>query len=130
MQSKEYYTDLVHQYVRSWREQDIKTFSSCLTPDVMISECYGDVYENKNQAVKWFEEWHRQGHRVKQWEIKEMYYDESKTAVVAEWRFECRCDGTDYRFLGCSTIGFRNDAICNIKEYKMEFEKTYPYKDQ
>jgi ketosteroid isomerase-like protein len=97
-------TQLVEQYLQSWRTQDLALFLSTLSQDATIVECYGPIYQGTKEVQQWFTEWHAspiEG-KVTHWKMTNLIFDERKMMAAVEWDFGCVCEGNWDSFLGAS----------------------------
>ena len=121
---------LIRQYFQSWLQQEISLFLSTLSPNIRIVECYGPVYDGRDETQLWFNDWHTRPEKgkVTRWDILKVMYDEQQKLAVVEWDFECIYDGNVGSFFGASSFGFDHTKIASIREYKMEKEHYHPFK--
>jgi len=119
--------ELVERYFKAWLDKDEELFLSTLHDEIVIKECYGPIYEDKQACKKWFREWHHNENKVLIWNIDSLYFDEDESVMTVEWYFECMFEGQQAGFLGSSVIIFENDLIISINEYSMKKEHYKPY---
>lgn len=125
-------TDMAHQrqaIVRgcfaAWLTQDSSAIERHFADDVRYVESHGPVYTGKQQVLRWFADWHRQG-RVLKWEI--CHFFAAGNTCIVEWYFECEFAGKTTGFDGVSLIGFDIDnRVVLVKEYQSKHEHHYPY---
>ncbi len=114
----------VRDYFRSWIEKDISVMEDLFAPHIEYSECYGPVYQGKEQCLRWFADWNAKG-SVLTWDIQRI--ELCGTTCFVEWFFRCDYDGVG-EFNGCSIIEFTKDGqIESVKEFQSTCEHTYPY---
>ncbi len=118
---------MIDNYFRSWLEQDKELFLSQLHNDIVVRECTGDMYINKDISSKWFEGWNVEGNKVLRWDILGRYYDYMNQVGVVEWIFKCIYEYKDYSFKGSSIVAFKDNLIVKINEYQMDINKKYPF---
>lgn len=117
---------LINEYINGWRNCDKEKNLSTLHPDATVYECYGPVYRGVGEIGDWFDGWHARDGKVLHWDVDRIYFDPENLTGIAEWFFQCRSQGQNYEFFGCSVFTFQADKIICVKEYDMEKEKTYP----
>ena len=79
-------TQLVEQYINSWKQQDLSLFLSTLAADIFVAECYGPVYHGTKQVRQWFTDWHaspKEG-KVTEWKITNVIFDETENMAAVE----------------------------------------------
>ena len=121
-------TQLVEQYINSWKQQDLSLFLSTLAADIFVAECYGPVYHGTKQVRQWFTDWHaspKEG-KVTEWKITNVIFDETKNMAAVEWDFGCICEGNAGSFLGASLFYFDESKIVRIHEYQMDKNQYFP----
>jgi N-acetylglutamate synthase-like GNAT family acetyltransferase len=117
---------LLANYLDSWIKKDKTIFLSCLSDNIIYSECYGPIYRDKSSCEKWFDNWNQES-KVNKWEISNFAFDDKNDKLAFEWLFECNYKGEVYRFNGSSFITIRNGVFATINEYKTESNHYYPY---
>ena len=115
----------VEEYFRSWINKDPSAIETYFADDCVYVECYGPVYENKAQCLRWFSDWNQKG-AVLEWTIKR--YLEIGDMCVAEWFFHCEYEGNADGFDGVSIIDFQDGKICGVREFQSNAAHVYPYK--
>lgn len=120
----------MEKYIEAWLNKDVRLFLSLLDEDVVVHECTGDTYLNKQVAENWFNGWHAEGNKVLAWDIKNHFYDEEKEVATVTWRFTCLYQEKEYTFDGATVVKFRDDKIVELDEYQMETEKRFPYMEK
>lgn len=118
---------IISEYFESWINRDEELFLSLLDDDIVINECTGASYLNKQIAGKWFKGWHAEGNKVLVWDIKDHFYDEEKEVAIVKWRYICLYLEKEHMFDGASVVKFRKNKIVGLDEYQMEAEKKFPY---
>lgn len=119
--------NIVEDYFKAWIDQDKDLFLTLLHDEVVVYECTGDTYLNKNIAEKWFIGWHAEGNKVLSWDIFEHFYDEENQTATVTWVFKCCYHSNEYTFEGSTILNFKNDLIIKLSEYQMNVEKKHPY---
>jgi len=124
-------TQLIKQYINSWRQQDLPLFLSTLSPDIIVAECYGPIYRGTKEVRQWFTEWHAspKDGKVTKWKITNVIFDKTKNMAAVEWDFGCASDGKASSFLGASLFYFDDLKILRIHEYQMNENRYYPFRD-
>lgn len=122
-------TTIAQAYMQAWLTRDETLFLSLLTPDVLVVESYGPVYQGHTECMAWFKTWHEAPNlgRVTRWDLGRSYLDTERSAVFCEWDFECEYEGKTGGFLGSSLYLLRDGLIAELHEYKTEREQYRPY---
>jgi ketosteroid isomerase-like protein len=107
---------LVEAYVRGWRENDLSTIASTLSPDCVIIESHGPAYRGIDTVREWVESWIDAGSVVDRWDITSFHFVEG--TAVFEWTFECTVDREHYPLDGVSVVEFDDDRIIALREYR------------
>lgn len=124
-------TQLIKEYINSWRQQDLSLFLSTLSPDIVVAECYGPIYHGTKEVRQWFIEWHaspKEG-EVTTWKLTNVIFDKTKNMAAVEWHFGCVSNGEASSFLGASLFYFDNSKIVRIHEYQMDENRYHPFRD-
>ena len=116
--------DIIESYFQSWIRKDPKVIEGHFSEDVVYVECYGPVYEGKEQCLRWFEDWNAKGD-VLEWSIKAV--EEGATKCFVEWFFRCVLEGKEDEFDGVSIIEFENGTITSIREFRSQSDHYFPY---
>ncbi len=64
---------IIKEYFKSWIKKDIRVMKEHFVDDINYTECYGPVYQNKEQCLSWFIDWNKKG-SVLVWDIKKRLY--------------------------------------------------------
>ena len=100
MRNKE---QIIRAYFKSWIKQDISVIKNNFAENIIYSECYGPIYRNKSEVLKWFKDWNQNG-KVLLWNIKQIILAQSK--AVVEWHFKCNDQSKINEFDVVSLITF------------------------
>lgn len=122
MRNKE---QIIRAYFKSWIKQDISVIKNNFAENIIYSECYGPIYRNKSEVLKWFEDWNQNG-KVLLWNIKQIILAQSK--AVVEWHFKCNDQSKINEFDVVSLITFnKQNQIIEVKEFKSDSKHYFPY---
>ena len=122
MRNKE---QIIRANFKSWIIQDISVIKNNFAENIIYSECYGPIYRNKSEVLKWFEDWNQNG-KVLLWNIKQIILAQSK--AVVEWHFKCNDQSKINEFDGVSLITFnKQNQIIEVKEFKSDSKHYFPY---
>lgn len=116
----------IRDYFEAWKTGNRELFLRTLSPDAVICECYGPVYETTAQADAWFTRWFADGGKVLAWDITDVIFDEVTEQAAVTWYFKCDYEREVTDFYGCSTFQFKEDKIYSLSEYKMDKGKKEP----
>ena len=120
---------LLAKYIDSWINQDKTLFLSCISDNIIYSECYGPIYRDKSSCEKWFNDWNNENKVIK-WEINDFAFDEANSKVAIEWLFECKFKDEFFSCNGTSFMTIQNGQFVKVNEYKTESNHYYPYEIQ
>lgn len=122
MRNKE---QIIRDYFKSWIKQDISVIKNNFAENIVYGECYGPIYRNKGEVLKWFEDWNQNG-KVLLWNIKQIILAQSK--AVVEWHFKCNDQSKINEFDVVSLITFnKQNQIIEVKEFKSDSKHYFPY---
>lgn len=122
MRNKE---QIIRAYFKSWIKQDISVIKNNFAENIVYGECYGPIYRNKGEVLKWFEDWNQNG-KVLLWNIKQIILAQSK--AVVEWHFKCNDQSKINEFDVVSLITFnKQNQIIEVKEFKSDSKHYFPY---
>lgn len=122
MRNKE---QIIRAYFKSWIKQDISVIKNNFAENIIYSECYGPIYRNKSEVLKWFKDWN-QNVKVLLWNIKQIILAQSK--AVVEWHFKCNDQSKINEFDVVSLITFnKQNQIIEVKEFKSDSKHYFPY---
>ena len=122
MRNKE---QIIRAYFKSWIKQDISVIKNNFAENIIYSECYGPIYRNKSEVLKWFKDWNQNG-KVLLWNIKQIILAQSK--AVVEWHFKCNDQSKINEFDVVSLITFnKQNQIIEVKEFKADYKHCFPY---
>lgn len=122
MRNKE---QIIRDYFKSWIKQDISVIKNNFAENIVYGECYGPIYCNKGEVLKWFEDWNQNG-KVLLWNIKQIILAQSK--AVVEWHFKCNDQSKINEFDVVSLITFnKQNQIIEVKEFKSDSKHYFPY---
>ena len=122
MRNKE---QIIRAYFKSWIKQDISVIKNNFVENIIYSECYGPIYRNKSEVLKWFKDWNQNG-KVLLWNIKQIILAQSK--AVVEWHFKCNDQSKINEFDVVSLITFnKQNQIIEVKEFKSDSKHYFPY---
>lgn len=122
MRNKE---QIIRAYFKSWIKQDISVIKNNFAENIIYSECYGPIYRNKSEVLKWFKDWNQNG-KVLLWNIKQIIHAQSK--AVVEWHFKCNDQSKINEFDVVSLITFnKQNQIIEVKEFKSDSKHYFPY---
>ena len=122
MRNKE---QIIRAYFKSWIKQDISDIKNNFAENIIYSECYGPIYRNKSEVLKWFKDWNQNG-KVLLWNIKQIILAQSK--AVVEWHFKCNDQSKINEFDVVSLITFnKQNQIIEVKEFKSDSKHYFPY---
>ena len=122
MRNKE---QIIRAYFKSWIKQDISVIKNNFAENIIYSECYGPIYRNKSEVLKWFKDWKQNG-KVLLWNIKQIILAQSK--AVVEWHFKCNDQSKINEFDVVSLITFnKQNQIIEVKEFKSDSKHYFPY---
>lgn len=119
---------LFEKYIIGWKSNNREQILSVLTEDCIIVECYGPMYQDKEQVQQWIDDWINSDHYVNRWEIYETLFDDIAGTAAFVWEFECFANNKHHRFKGSSIVKYNNGLIKEIKEFRMEPNHYFPYK--
>lgn len=115
-------------YFNAWIENDINVINQTFDEEAIYCECYGPVYHGKEQILRWFNEWNKNG-RVLEWTIKRIFHQDN--TVIAEWYFKCEYNNNIDGFDGVTIADFNEDIkIVKLCEFQSKAEHYYPYKER
>lgn len=124
MRNKE---QIIRAYFKSWIKQDISVIKNNFAENIIYSECYGPIYRNKSEVLKWFKDWNQNG-KVLLWNIKQIIHAQSK--AVVEWHFKCNDQSKISEFDGVSLITFnKQNQIIEVKEFQSDSKHYFPYSE-
>lgn len=89
---------------------------AAVTPNCVITECYGPVYRGRDHVRQWAEQWFAAGGRVHRWDVTSGFRCGEQEA--AEWVFECTWMGERSQFEGASIVRFDGGLIAELREYQ------------
>ena len=116
---------IIRDYFKSWIKQDISVIKNNFAENIVYGECYGPIYRNKGEVLKWFEDWNQNG-KVLLWNIKQIILAQSK--AVVEWHFKCNDQSKINEFDVVSLITFnKQNKIIEFKEFKSDSKHYFPY---
>ena len=116
---------IIRDYFKSWIKQDISVIKNNFAENIVYGECYGPIYRNKGEVLKWFEDWNQNG-KVLLWNIKQIILAQSK--AVVEWHFKCNDQSKINEFAVVSLITFdKQNQIIEVKEFKSDSKHYFPY---
>lgn len=116
---------IIRDYFKSWIKQDISVIKNNFAENIVYGECYGPIYRNKGEVLKWFEDWNQNG-KVLLWNIKQIILAQSK--AVVEWHFKCNDQSKINEFDVVSLITFnKQNQIIEVKEFKSDSKHYFPY---
>ena len=116
---------IIRDYFKSWIKQDISVIKNNFAENIVYGECYGQIYRNKGEVLKWFEDWNQNG-KVLLWNIKQIILAQSK--AVVEWHFKCNDQSKINEFDVVSLITFnKQNQIIEVKEFKSDSKHYFPY---
>lgn len=116
---------IIRDYFKSWIKQDISVIKNNFAENIVYGECYGPIYRNKGEVLKWFEDWNQNG-KVLLWNIKQIILAQSK--AVVEWHFKCNDQSKINEFDVVSLITFnKQNQIIEVKEFKSDSKYYFPY---
>ncbi|MBL1060433.1 nuclear transport factor 2 family protein [Lactobacillus sp. A27] len=122
MRNKE---QIIRAYFKSWIKQDISVIKNNFAENIIYSECYGPIYRNKSEVLKWFKDCNQNG-KVLLWNIKQIILAQSK--AVVEWHFKCNDQSKINEFDVVSLITFnKQNQIIEVKEFKSDSKHYFPY---
>ena len=116
---------MISRYFKSWINKDPSGMEECFSKDITYIECYGPVYQGREQCLRWFRDWNAKG-SVLIWDIKEILTIDSSSVV--QWYFECEYENNRDGFDGVSIVDFNDHGLmASIKEFQSKAEHYYPY---
>ena len=84
--------------------------------DAVYSECYGPEQHGLSQLLRWFADRNQKG-TVLEWTIRRTFV-QGRTRI-AEWYFQCDCEGTVDGFDGITVADFdENGKIAHLCEFQ------------
>lgn len=111
------------RYVEAWVANDPDRIAAAVTPDCVITECYGPVYRGRDRVREWAEKWFATGQLVHGWTVTDSFSVGDREA--AQWTFECSSDGGLTAFDGATISTSRDGLIHTLRE----FQTTAPLYD-
>ncbi len=122
----------IQDYVQGWVQQDLDLALGVLSPQIVIVENDGSVYQGHAEVRAWFADWHAapKSGRVLRWQLDAILFDDTTGRAAVEWEFECAFQGQVYSFPGASLFHFDAVGISCIHEFRMEKDQRRPYQSQ
>lgn len=121
------YRHVIKEYFKSWINKNPKIIEEKFNDNIIYTECYGPIYNGREQCLNWFSDWNKKGSVLK-WDIYNIFQD--KGIFIVEWFFECDYENNIDSFDGVSIIEFKDDKISSIKEFQSKRHHYYPYEDK
>lgn len=109
-----------------WLGDDIMPMDAIFTEDVSYSECWGNVYNGREEVRRWFADWHK-NNRMTEWKALHFIHQADKT--VATWHMEAEsADGAARVLDGLYLIEWDDTGrIRSLEEYGTSSVKKHPY---
>lgn len=111
--------ELMQQYIKGWKQNDLKMITSCLIENCIVIESHGPTYHGIRDIGLWFKYWLEAKSVVSRWNIGSFTFCEKQQTAFCEWDFACVSKSVEYALPGISIVKFSDNKIAFIHEYRM-----------
>ncbi|MFA6756099.1 MAG: nuclear transport factor 2 family protein [Bacilli bacterium] len=116
--------ELIETWFKMWVNQKDTGIDMIFTKDIIYMESIGTHYSGIEEIKRWFKDWNL-NNRVVEWNI--LSFKEIDDVCYVEWYFKMEDGKKALDFNGESTIYFKDDKICDLKEYMSLIPNVDPF---